>query len=400
MKILWLSNPPFMHTGYGTQTYEICSRLARDGHEIHIQTTAGLSPASGIIRWQNFTIYPPGRDPYGNDMARYVFEMVEADVLISLSDIFVLNPEDMPHPWAAWVTIDHDPLGAFSEKAALQACDAPIAVSHHGKRLIEQAGIGCAYIPHGIDTQVGFRPEPADGVLFRRHHSIPQDAFLITFVGYNRGVPPTRKGIEYLLQAVADLNKDGYEDIHVYMHTDPVPMGDMMGSLNIPKLATALDVGGSKVTVHIPDPRQHILGYPVAYMRALYNAGDVFCLPSGGEGFGLPLIEAQACGSPVICTDWTSMPELVGGGWSIPYAALQVAPNLGTKRAIVDVEALKGAILEARDMKMNHRGDWDALKRRARTSSDFYNVTNIYENMWRPFIKDLEAKYVSSKVMV
>src|SRR3990167_6457741 len=128
MKILWLSNPPWMHTGYGLQTREICTRLARDGHEIHIQSTAGLSPASGIIRYENFTIYPLGRNPYGNDMAKFVFELCKADVMIGLGDIFVLSPDDMPRQWVQWTPFDHDPIGSFSEKTALEACTLPVAV--------------------------------------------------------------------------------------------------------------------------------------------------------------------------------------------------------------------------------------------------------------------------------
>jgi glycosyltransferase involved in cell wall biosynthesis len=44
----------------------------------------------------------------------------------------------------------------------------------------------------------------------------------------------------------------------------------------------------------------------------LYNAADVLVLPSLYEGFGLPPLEAMACGTPVICADRTSLPEVVG----------------------------------------------------------------------------------------
>src|SRR5204862_7089917 len=51
------------------------------------------------------------------------------------------------------------------------------------------------------------------------------------------------------------------------------------------------------------------------YMVGFYNAMDVLLMPSCGEGVGIPLIEAQACGTPVITNDWTAMPELCGSGW-------------------------------------------------------------------------------------
>ncbi|MBI3315984.1 MAG: glycosyltransferase family 4 protein [Candidatus Omnitrophica bacterium] len=45
---------------------------------------------------------------------------------------------------------------------------------------------------------------------------------------------------------------------------------------------------------------------------SLYNLADLFVLPSWYEGFGLPVLEAMACGTPVIASDRTSLPELVG----------------------------------------------------------------------------------------
>lgn len=44
----------------------------------------------------------------------------------------------------------------------------------------------------------------------------------------------------------------------------------------------------------------------------LYNAADVFAFPSSGEGFGLPLLEAMACGTPIAAFRNSSIPEVVG----------------------------------------------------------------------------------------
>jgi glycosyltransferase involved in cell wall biosynthesis len=49
-----------------------------------------------------------------------------------------------------------------------------------------------------------------------------------------------------------------------------------------------------------------------ALLPALYSAADVFVFPSFYEGFGLPVIEAMACGTPVVASDRTSIPEAVG----------------------------------------------------------------------------------------
>lgn len=49
-------------------------------------------------------------------------------------------------------------------------------------------------------------------------------------------------------------------------------------------------------------------------LPAIYSGAEVFCFPSLSEGFGLPGLEAQACGTPVVSSDRTCMPEIYAGG--------------------------------------------------------------------------------------
>ena len=63
-------------------------------------------------------------------------------------------------------------------------------------------------------------------------------------------------------------------------------------------------------------------GYvPVEELPIFYNAAHVFCYPSFYEGFGLPPIEAMACGTPTIASNITSIPEILGD------SALYIDPN-------------------------------------------------------------------------
>lgn len=77
--------------------------------------------------------------------------------------------------------------------------------------------------------------------------------------------------------------------------------------------------------------RVHFLGFvPDADLPPLYSAAEAFAFPSLYEGFGLPPLEALACGTPTVVSNVSSLPEVVGD------AALQVAPT--------DVDALAAAL--------------------------------------------------------
>lgn len=74
----------------------------------------------------------------------------------------------------------------------------------------------------------------------------------------------------------------------------------------------------------------------------LYNLADLFIFPSWYEGFGLPVIESMACGTPVIASDRGSLPEIVGsGGLNIPPTnAEQYAMTI--RDLLEDDERLRG----------------------------------------------------------
>ncbi|KKS65182.1 MAG: Glycosyl transferase group 1 [Candidatus Daviesbacteria bacterium GW2011_GWA2_42_7] len=63
------------------------------------------------------------------------------------------------------------------------------------------------------------------------------------------------------------------------------------------------------------DPKVHILGFiPGEELVGIVNLANVTLLPSFYEGFGLPILESQICGTPVITSNASSMPEVAGEG--------------------------------------------------------------------------------------
>jgi glycosyltransferase involved in cell wall biosynthesis len=69
-------------------------------------------------------------------------------------------------------------------------------------------------------------------------------------------------------------------------------------------LAAELDISGDVVFVG---------GVPLEETVCFYQAADVFVYPSFNETFGLPILEAMACGCPVVTSDTSAMPEIAGG---------------------------------------------------------------------------------------
>jgi len=64
-------------------------------------------------------------------------------------------------------------------------------------------------------------------------------------------------------------------------------------------------------------------------MSVLYNCFDVLMNVSAGEGFGIPIVEAQACGVPVITHNVTAMPEITKYGYTVEPANAGLASHYG-----------------------------------------------------------------------
>ena len=100
-------------------------------------------------------------------------------------------------------------------------------------------------------------------------------------------------------------------------------------------------------------------------LPALYSATDLFVFPSLYEGFGLPVLEAMACGAPVVTSNTSSLPEVAGG------AALLVDPNsvdalARAMREVLDNKTLRDD-LRARGPKQAARFSWETAARETLT---------------------------------
>jgi len=85
-------------------------------------------------------------------------------------------------------------------------------------------------------------------------------------------------------------------------------------------------------------------------LNGIYNAFDVFTLPTRGEGFGLPVLEAMSAGVPVVVTDYSAHPEWCkDAGILVPPVVLEAEPLTNIRRAIIDIDLYVTGLLDMVD---------------------------------------------------
>jgi len=173
-------------------------------------------------------------------------------------------------------------------------------------------------IPSGVDEIYQPLPDP-DGLRDELATNYKIEFPYILHVGAYR---PVKNG-PALIKAFAKLKKRGLEHRLVMVGT-PVQKFD-----EVAKLIKELGLASEVITVGFV-PRDDL--------PKLYNAADLFVLPSFKESFGHVLVEALACGCPVVTSNVTCMPEVVGDAGILidPYDVNSLAE--GMYRVLTDKE--------------------------------------------------------------
>jgi glycosyltransferase involved in cell wall biosynthesis len=296
-------------------------------------------------------------------------------------DAWIVEPQMfMEKKWVAWFPIDSEPIPPLVLEKVKQAFHR-IVWTEFAKREMDKTGLDYDYIPYGIDTDLF---KPSDRVKARETARIPQDKFVVGMVAMNKGYPP-RKAFYQNIAAFKQLH-DKHRDTVLYMHTadGTRPNGESIDLVTYCK-SLGLKIGED---VMFADQYSYVLGYPDEAMVTLYNCMDVHLLVSMGEGFGMPQLEAQACGVPVICGDWTTMPELCFSGWKVdrkdaePFYTLQNAYQF-----LPHVGAIADKLEQA--YKMQGNADYN---KRARMGAMRYDIDRVVKNHWVPVLAKIETK--------
>ena len=317
--VIWLSNAPWAGTGYGQQTAQVTTRLQKENYKTAIISNYGLE--GNNTSWNGIQIYQRGYDMWSNDIVpAHAIDWSTRNkdhqtVLFTLFDVWVLkNPRFDNLPIASWVPIDHLPTPPDVLSWCRKSNVMPIAMSQFGKHMLNSKDVDCLYVPHAIEKN--FKPtdkisNSKQDFTGRQFMGFDEDVFVVSMFAANKGVMPNRKAFAENLLAFSAFAKK-HDDVRLYMHTEDAGGG---GGINLIKLLEAVGVPQDKYK--FVDQYAYRVGVPQEALATLYTATDVLLACSMGEGFGIPVIEAQACGTRVIVSNFSAQPELVGDGWIV-----------------------------------------------------------------------------------
>lgn len=195
-----------------------------------------------------------------------------------------------------WWTLNKARLAySVSARRATVVC----TVSEHSKRdMVRFYGLRpetIHVVPEGVDTGI-FRPIRDGARLGQwRAATFGSDVPYILYVGK----PTERRNLSPLIRAFASLKRERRISHRL-----------LIAGANLPGASPFREVIAAEGLAGEVEVRGYV-GHDE--MPLVYNAADLLVYPSSYEGFGMPVLEAMACGAPVVALNNTSFPEFAGG---------------------------------------------------------------------------------------
>lgn len=300
----WLS------TGIGTYTLQLISRLKTCG-DIHLRALTGaehravLEPFCDQVTVVNSGMYST-REQVEIPWAAGQCDLLHVphynapvfhrgSMLVSIHDLTHILDHTFRASWKSRI------YARPMLRLAAANADHIFTVSEYSKRqIVEHLGVGNSKVTvvyNGVSPQ--FFPELHDESRVKVSRSYGFQGPYVLYVG---NLKP-HKNIAGLIRAFAALGSRRKVE-----HKLLIIGGDRAGHSALRTLATECGLNGSAICVP-----------PVSFdsLRTVYSGADLTVLPSFEEGFGLPIVESMACGTPVACSSAASMPEV--GGAAVEY---------------------------------------------------------------------------------
>ena len=340
MHIIIYSHSPFAPSGYGQQTRQLTEQLINNGFEVSIVAIDYHAAPQQIGPIKLLPTRNKIHESY-HDLYYWAWKL-KVDKIIQLFDAHAIAK--------TWIKKDDIPVLTMNPvdcqdipRNFIKSCQNSsmhIAMNPFAQRAFEKYNLfPNVYIPHCVNTE--FYAPPENKKTTKKALGLSEDSFLFGMIATNLTI---RKNIAGQLKAFKIfLEETKATNCFFYLHT---LISEVIGTAyGIKHLVESL---GISKYVRIPEQQRYLLhNFSTEDMRSIYQSFDVLMSCSMGEGFGIPIIEAGACGVPAIVTNFSAMPFTMGnGGISInAYNLLCDSGHMGWW-ANPDIETITKAMIE------------------------------------------------------
>jgi len=330
IKILIMSDSPLTCTGFATISRNIANKLPKDkfiveyiGHNYLGQTLLpGTTFEDGTKL--DFTLHGAGMQHYCADVIEPLLKKLKPDIYFCLLDSFMLMQAGyLNKDLSPGITIMYFPSDGGGNLPSgceniLKKFHVSVAMARYGQRQAKDVhGLNTLYIPHAVDTKIYFPLSKEEKEKLKAKYGL-SGKFVVGVVARNQG----RKMLDRTFKAFYRFAKDK-DDVILYLHCDP---NDAAQVFNMSQLINRYGLNNKVVFTGMT----FFNGFDYKQMNEVYNVMDIFFLSSSGEGWGVPLIECQACKVPPVATDYTTTHQILEedgkSGLKVKLAGVPEAP--------------------------------------------------------------------------
>lgn len=326
MKVIWVGDA-CVATGFARVTHAACDELVRRGHEVEVLGINYMGDPHGhpYRVWPCRQPHDEGHDLMGVTRLPVLMARLAPDVVVLLQDPWNVASyfrqidgvaegartvsAEMADRVLATPVIGHVAVDGKNQRGGdLDRLAHVIAWTRFGAEELARGGYSgdATVVPLGVDLE---RFTPRDRAESRRRvlpEAIGPDAFVVGAIGRNQPRKRLDLTIAYFAEWVERRNVD---DAYLALHV--APTGEL--GADVRSLVRYYGLSGRVVVSKPPIGA----GAPDDLMPDVLSALDVYLTTTQGEGWGLPALEAMACGVPVVAPDWSGL-----GSWARGAAVL------------------------------------------------------------------------------
>lgn len=360
MHILISSETPIDKSGYAIQTLNMIKMFSKMGHKITVIgwnligfdikkytfgeivllqdfDIAGNFTSEELSLMRQISYYPALNKKFpGLFDPKIKFEQIiraeKIDVIVFHQDIFVLQlKQKLSKPTICCLPVHYDPIDYLTQKV-LKFIDVNVGLCDFGiEKMKEISKNECVKIPLSINIDVMKYSDKTHNALY----NLPENKFICLIVSDNY-CKSNRKAFDLQILAFKKLHEK-YPDSYLYLHTQK------KGGVNLLDYLKGLP----ETSYGFVDQEKHKqAGFSIYDMANIYRSCNILLNASKAEGFGIPIIEAQACGCSVLTNNFSSMKELTVNGICCDQKELTEIKTAKSFWSCPDVDKMSEALIK------------------------------------------------------